>query len=186
MASGFSVFSLCSSGGLCLPVFRRKQLDWLACFTGKPMNIGYLVCLIALSCFPIEASAKTYKCMTEGGGYSFQDEPCEADFHDKSFDPVPGTVTPLPRIQIDHDALAYRAMDIADSEQAADSTGKRMLLFVALIVYLGLSVFQGWWAGMRNRSFWKWFFLATFISPLLTIPFFMLQRKDPASQKSAR
>lgn len=127
-----------------------------------------------------------YKCMTKEGVYSFQDAPCEADFHDKSFDPVPGTVTPPPRIQIDHDALAYRATDMADSEQAADSTGKKMLLFIVLIVYLGLSVFQGWWAGMRSKSFWKWFLLATLISPLLSIPLFMFRGKDPVGQKLAR
>lgn len=185
MATGFSGFSFCSSSGPCLPVIRHNQLDWLVCFAGKPMNIGYLVCMIVLSCLPIEASAQTYKCLTEGGAYSFQDAPCEADFHDKSFDPVPGTVTPLPRIQIDHDALAYRATDMV-SEKAADSTGMKMLLFIAVIIYLSLSAFQGWWASMRNRSFWKWFLLATLISPLLAIPLFMFKNKDPVGQKLAR
>jgi hypothetical protein len=144
------------------------------------------ICMIVLAGLPFEASAQTYKCMTEGGVYSFQDAPCEADIHDKSFDPVPGTVTPLPRIQIDHDALAYRATDQADSEQVADSTGMKMLLFIAVIIYLSLSAFQGWWASMRNRSFWKWFLLATLISPLLTIPLFMFRVKDPVGQKLAR
>jgi len=100
------------------------------------------ICMIVLSCLPIEASAKTYKCMTEGGVYSFQDAPCEADFHDKSFDPVPGL---SPRYRPDR-SITTRSptgqWTKADSEQAADSTVKNMLLFIAVIIYLSLSAFQ--------------------------------------------
>jgi predicted cobalt transporter CbtA len=150
-------------------------------------GIGYLICMIVLAGLPIEASAKMFKCTTESGAYSFQDSPCEAAFHDKSYDPVVGTITALPPTAADQNALPDQTMDTPDSGLTADSIGNNIVLLIgALIIYLGLAAFQGWWASMRNRSFWKWFLLAALINPLLTMLIFRFRGVDPVRRELPR
>ncbi|HEY0664890.1 MAG TPA: hypothetical protein VGD24_02375 [Gallionella sp.] len=157
-------------------------------FLKRPFtHLRHLICMLLLVGVPLEASAQMYKCMTEGGVYSFQDAPCEAPVHDKSSDPVAGTVTALPPVVMDPDEIAYQMKSRPDTEQVSGTSNKSaLLIFAVVVIYVGLAAFQGWWASMRNRSFWKWFLFSALVNPLLVMIIFRFRGKDPGAPKPAR
>lgn len=46
-------------------------------------------------------------------------------------------------------------------------------MLILIVLYFGFSLFMGFLASSKQRSFWAWFFVSVFVSPPLSLLLFI-------------